>query len=294
MDGVLVLDKPEGWTSHDAVSKVRHLAKLKKVGHLGTLDPMATGVLPLVVGKATRLAQFYTRADKCYEGTIRFGWATTTYDREGETATPTVEPEVTAESLESLFAGFRGTFLQTPPPVSAKKVGGTAAYHLARRNLPVELAPVEVTVHSLELTGWTKADARIRVHCSAGTYLRSIAHEVGRLSGYGAHLQSLRRTRCGAFGLSQARTIAEVEELAAAGRLEEAIIPAVQLLPEFPCQEVDALTAGQIRQGRDFRISPFGAQAGARYVKAIGRSGELLAIGEARLPLVYHPILVLA
>ena len=293
MDGVLVLDKPEGWTSHDAVNKIRRLAKLKKVGHLGTLDPMATGVLPLVVGRATRLAQFYTKADKCYEGIIRFGWATTTYDREGERTTPIVEPSLTEELLESLLAGFRGTFLQTPPPVSAKKVGGTAAYHLARKNVPVELTPVEVSVYSLELTNQAGSDAWVRVHCSAGTYLRAIAHDAGRLSGFGAHLQALRRTRSGSFDLAHAKTLQQVEELAAAGRLEEAVIPAAQLLPEFPSEEVDALTAGQIRQGRDFRVSPFSGQGGARYVKAISRSGELLAIGEARLPLVYHPILVL-
>lgn len=290
---MLILDKPEGWTSHDAVNKVRRLAKLKKVGHLGTLDPMATGVLPLVVGRATRLAQFYTKSDKSYEGNIRFGWSTDTYDRQGSTLSAVVEPTLAIELLESLLARFRGTILQTPPPVSAKKVAGVPAYRLARKNIAVELKPVEVTVHSLELLDVVGSEARVRVRCSAGTYLRAIAHDLGQLSGFGAHLSALRRIRSGAFDVSQARTIPEVEALVADGRLEEALIPAAQLLPEFPSEEVDAITAGQIRQGRDFRISPFGSKGGAQYVKAISGNGDLVAIGEARLPLVYHPILVL-
>jgi tRNA pseudouridine55 synthase len=293
MNGVVVVDKPEGWTSHDAVNKVRRLAGTRKVGHLGTLDPMATGVLPLVVGGATRLAQFYTRSDKIYDAIVRFGYATDTYDRDGAPVSPQTEPAITRERLEPLLDKFRGTFLQTPPPISAKKIGGTPAYRLARRNVAVELAPVEVTVHSIELVECHGADARMIVHCSAGTYMRAIAHELGQLLGCGAFLQSLKRTRSGDFKIEQARTIERLEELAREDRFIEAIIPAAELLPEFPSEYVDPLTAGFIRQGRDFRVSPFNVRPGSRYVKAIGQDGQLIAIGEARLPNLYHPVLVI-
>jgi tRNA pseudouridine55 synthase len=293
MDGVLVLDKPAGWTSHDAVNKVRRIAKLKKVGHLGTLDPMATGVLPLVVGKATRLAQFYTKAEKIYQGEVRFGWSTDTYDREGEATSPVAEFTPDRQLLESYLNQFRGTFLQTPPPVSAKKVGGRPAYEFARKQIAVELAPVEVTVHALDLLSLEGSCATLHIHCSAGTYVRGIAHDLGQLFGCGAHLIALRRWQSGPFTLGQAHEMAELERLAAEGNLQQAVIGGSELLPEFPAQEVDDLTAGQIRHGRDFRTSPFTASSEARFVKAIGYNGELIAIGEARLPFLYHPILVL-
>jgi tRNA pseudouridine55 synthase len=293
MDGALILDKPEGWTSHDAVNKVRRLGKYKKVGHLGTLDPMATGVLPLVVEKATRLAQFYLKADKIYEGTLRFGWSTDTYDRTGQRTSEVVEPGLTEELLESYLAEFRGPLWQAPPPISAKKVAGTPAYKLARKNLPVNLKPVEVTIHALELLELDGPFARIRVHCSAGTYLRSLAHDLGQMAGSGAHLHQLRRLRSGAFDISSAVTIQQVEELILADRLQEALIPSSHLLPEFPCREVDSVTVMQIRQGRDFRISPFASQTESKYVKAVDDAGHLVAIGEAVLPSVYHPVLVL-
>lgn len=293
MDGIVIVDKPEGWTSHDVVNKLRRLSKLKKVGHLGTLDPMATGVLPVVVGRATRLSQFYVKSDKAYEGVIRFGYSTNTYDREGSPTSVAVEPEITEAGVKEWMAPFGGTISQTPPPVSAKKVGGVPAYRLARNKVEVELAPVDVTIHAFELLRMEGADIYVRVECSSGTYLRAIAHEMGKISGYGAHLRALRRTRAGSFDLSKARTIAELEQLAAEERLAEAVIPSATLLPEFPAEEVDMPTAGQIRQGRDFRVSPFRAPTGARYVKAVTSNGELVAIGEARLPNVYHPILVL-
>lgn len=293
MDGVIVVDKSQGWTSHDVVGKMRRIAGTRRIGHLGTLDPMATGVLPLVINRATRLAQFFFKSDKVYEGTIRFGQATDSYDAEGE---PTSEPRpflATPESVEPLLAQFRGTFLQTPPPVSAKKIGGTPAYKLARKKIAVELAPVEVTVFELTLLGCSGADAQVRVHCSSGTYLRAIAHELGQAAGVGAHLSSLRRLRAGDFSIDQARTLDQLQELSSAGRLDEAILPGAALLPEFPNHVVDRLTETQIRQGRDFRTSPFRTPPNARYVKAITEDGALLAVGEARLPNVYHPMLVL-
>jgi len=290
---VIVVDKPRDWTSHDVVNKVRRLAGTRKVGHLGTLDPSATGVLPLVVGRATRLAQFYVRNDKIYEGVIHFGYATSTYDAEGEATSPEVAVSLERDALERVLDRFRGALSQVPPPVSAKKIAGRPAYELARKNIPVELAPVDIEVYSLEVLGIENCEAAVRVHCSAGTYLRSIAHEAGQALGCGAFLKTLRRTASGDFKIEMARTLEMLAELAGAGRLEEALIPAAQLLPEFPLEMVDAITAGQIRNGRDFRVSPFQIKKGSRFVKAVTAHGELIAIGEARLPNLYHPVLVL-
>jgi len=293
VDGVIVVDKPPQWTSHDVVSKMRRLAGTRKIGHLGTLDPCATGVLPLVIGRATRLAQFYTRNDKVYEGVIHFGYATDSYDADGEPMSPEVAFSLDRAALASVLDRFRGEFSQAPPPVSAKKIGGRPAYELARKHQPVELKPVEVRVYSLEILSVEGCEAGVRVHCSAGTYLRSMAHEAGQALGCGAFLKTLRRTASGDFKSEMARTLEELAELAAAGRLREVLIPAGQLLPEFPAEMVDTVTAGQIRNGRDFRVSPFQARKSARYVKAVTAQGELVAIGEARLPHLYHPVLVL-
>jgi tRNA pseudouridine55 synthase len=293
VDGVIVVDKPGGWTSHDVVNKMRRLAGTRKVGHLGTLDPAATGVLPLVIGRATRLAQFYTRNDKVYEGVVHFGWSTHSYDGDGERTSEERAVTLTAETVEAAFAPFRGAFEQVPPPVSAKKIGGRPAYELARKSQPVELKAVRVEVYALDVLGIEGAEATMRVHCSAGTYLRSIAHEAGVAMGCGAFLRSLRRTASGDFKIESARTLEQLAELAAEDRLREALIPAAEMLPDFPSETVDQITEGQIRNGRDFRTSPFQVRQGSRYVKAITAEGALVAIGEARLPHVYHPVLVL-
>ncbi len=293
MDGIIVVDKPEEWTSHDVVNRMRRLANMKKVGHLGTLDPLATGVLPLVLGRATRLSQFLMKGGKEYEGIVRFGFATTTYDRAGEPLAPAVEFGLDRARVEELLDRFRGTFLQTPPPVSAKKVDGKPAYKLARKNIAVELQPVEITVSALEMKAWNPPEITLLVRCSAGTYLRGIAHDLGEAAGCGAHLLALRRRESSGFTLAQSRTLEELGELSAAGRLEEALLPAAELIPEFPTEYVDAVTAGFIRQGRDFRVSAFRPHNAARYVKAVTQDGQLVAIGEARLPNLYHPILVL-
>ena len=293
MDGAVVVDKPSGWTSHDVVNKVRRFAGTKKVGHLGTLDPAATGVLPLVIGRATRLAQFYTRNDKVYEGVIHFGYSTDSYDADGQPTSPPQDIVLDREQLEAALQKFRGPFAQVPPQVSAKKIAGRPAYEMARKQQPVELKAVDVEVYSLDVLRMEGCEAEVRVHCSAGTYLRSIAHEAGRVLGCGAFLKSLRRMASGGFKIEAARTLEQLAALAEAGRFEEAVIPAAQLLPEFPSEMVNALTAGQIRNGRDFRISPFHPQAGGRYVKAVTAEGQLVAIGEARLPHLYHPVLVL-
>jgi tRNA pseudouridine55 synthase len=292
MNGVIVVDKPRGWTSHDVVGKMRRIAGTKKIGHLGTLDPLATGVLPLLLNRATRLAQFFVKNDKVYEGVIRFGFATGTYDADGEPLGPDTEPPLSAGDVERSLEPFRGTFHQTPPPVSAKKIGGKKAYELARKQIAVDLPPVTVTVQELALVDVEGRDAQIRVSCSAGTYIRAIAHEAGQRLGCGAHLAELRRTASGPFAIGQARTLEELEALAQSDRLHEALVPAAELLPEIPTEVVDRITEAQIRQGRTFRVSPFRSRGAARLVKVLSRDGELVAIGEIRLPNVYHPIVV--
>ena len=289
----MVVDKPDGWTSHDVVNKLRRIARTKKIGHLGTLDPIATGVLPLVIGRATRLARFYTRSDKVYDAVIRFGYATDTYDRAGTPTSPVTEPAIDREELERQLARFRGDILQTPPPVSAKKVDGVRAYELARKQVAVELPPALVHIYELSLLDVRGAEAHVRAHCSGGTYLRSIAHELGQAMGCGAHVRDLRRTRSGDFDATQARTIEELERMAAEERLAEALIPAAGMLPEFPSVFIEPESIAHIRQGRNFPVSPFRVQAGTKYVKAVSRDGELIAIGEAVLPNLYHPLVVM-
>jgi tRNA pseudouridine55 synthase len=293
LDGVIIVDKPEGWTSHDVVGKLRRIAKTKKVGHMGTLDPIATGVLPLVIGRATRLAQFYTRSDKIYEGLVRFGWSTDTYDRAGKPTSPQVEVALDPEELERHLERFRGEILQTPPAVSAKKVEGRRAYELARQAVAVVLEPVRIHVYELIVLEFRGAEVRLRAHCSGGTYMRSIAHDLGQAIGCGAHLQELRRVASGEFEIEQARTVAQLESLAADERLLDALIPAASMLPAFPSVYVDDVTATHIRHGRNFPASPFRLQPASRHVKAVTRSGDLVAVGEAVLPNLYHPIVVL-
>jgi len=272
---------------------MRRVAKTKKIGHLGTLDPIATGVLPLVIGRATRLAQFYTKSDKIYEGVVRFGWATTTYDRAGTPTTPQSEYTIDPAVLEAAMEPFRGPILQTPPPVSAKKVDGKRAYELARASIAVELEPVQVQIYELVVLDVAGAEARMRVHCSGGTYMRSIAHDLGQALGCGAHLTELRRIASGEFELPQARTIAQLESLAADERLLDALVPAGQMLPAVPSVLVDEVVTAQIRNGRNFAASAFRSEPASRLVKAVTRQGELIAIGEAVLPNLYHPIVVL-
>jgi tRNA pseudouridine55 synthase len=272
---------------------MRRLAGTRKVGHLGTLDPSATGVLPLVIGRATRLAQFYNRNEKIYEGIIHFGHSTDSYDADGEPTSPDVAVEFDRAMIDGALDRSRGEFAQMPPAVSAKKIGGTPAYELARKQQPVDLKAVTVNVYELEVLKIEGCEATVRVHCSAGTYLRSIAHDAGQVLGCGAYLKNLRRIASGDFKIENARTLEQLAVLSEEGRMAEALVPAAELLPDFPSEMVDAITAGQIRNGRDFRVSPFHSPAGTRFVKALNSEGDLIAIGEAKLPHLYHPVLVL-
>jgi len=293
LDGVIVIDKPAGWTSHDVVGKVRRIARTKRVGHLGTLDPIATGVLPLVIERATRLAQFYVKSDKIYEGRVQFGWSTSSYDRAGEPTSEKVDVQLSAGQLETAMEALRGEIDQRPPAVSAKKVDGRRSYELARKNIAVELPLVRVHIYELSLLEFNGSEARLRVHCSGGTYMRSIAHDLGKALGCGAHLTELRRLASGEFEIEQARTIPQLEALAAEDRLVDAFVPTDKLLPAFPSVFVDEVTAAHVRHGRNFPASPFRMGGPSKYVKAVERAGGLVAIGEAVLPNLYHPVVVL-
>src|SRR5437867_4926706 len=204
MNGVLVIDKPSGWTSHDVVAKIRNVTKIKKVGHAGTLDPFATGVLPLTLGRATRLTNYFLSTDKVYHGVIRFGFATTTYDLEGGPMSEDTHPTLDVTRLEEIFAGYLGTVRQTLPPYSAKKVRGKPMYAYARQGIEMASATKEVTIKSLQLIRVQGCEVEFELCCAAGTYARSLAHDIGQEYGCGAHLVQLRRTRSGEFPIESA------------------------------------------------------------------------------------------
>jgi tRNA pseudouridine55 synthase len=292
MNGVVLIDKPAAWTSHDVVNRWRKLASTKRTGHLGTLDPMATGLLVLVTGKATRLAQFYVKVEKVYLAEITTGIVSDTYDADGNVVV--VTPDLPADAvIAEALSQFTGRFWQVPPPVSAKKIGGVPAYKFARKQIPIELKPVEVEVKRLEVRSVSQGKISALIHCSSGTYIRSIAHDLGQRLGCGALLSGLRRVQVGEFTLDRARTMQELNELAALGRLAEAVIPAAELLGDMPAEHFDMAVEARIRAGNDFRTSPFVVPPGAPLVKALSRSGELIAIGELKIPNLYHPGTVL-
>ena len=293
MDGAIVLDKPAGMTSFAAVRKIRWLAGGAKVGHLGTLDPAATGVLPIVVGRATRLARFYLDHRREYVARIRFGWATSTYDAEGMQVGEAKPVELDESALEAALEAFRGCVSQVPPPVSAKKVDGVRAYKLARNDEPVALEPAVIQIHALELLDVHGPFATVRCLCSAGTYIRSLAHDLGAALGCGAHVCRLNRTKVGEFELDDAHSLQRLEEFHAEDRLEEAVRPPAALVPSLPVERVDAATAARIRHGQDFSVSAFGECAAAQLVKAVDPQGHLLCVAEAVAPGWFHPLVVL-
>src|SRR4051794_37222516 len=219
VNGVLIIDKSPGLTSHDVVHRARRILGERSIGHLGTLDPMATGVLPLVIGSFTRLAQFYLESEKTYEGVIRFGFSTDTYDAEGEPTSAPVTVTLSREPLEMIADKFRRVISQTPPPFSAKKIKGVPAYKLARQQKVVRLEPVQVDVKELEILALDADRAQFRARVGSGTYMRSIAHDMGQVLGCGAHLESLRRTSVAEFTLAEAHTLEEVA--ATAGKARE-------------------------------------------------------------------------
>lgn len=307
MNGALIVDKPAGPTSHDVVARVRRALAIRRIGHTGTLDPLATGVLPLLIGRATRLAQFLARDDKAYLAGIRLGRATPTYDAEDRLRAagpgdpgrvePASIPPITEPELREALLAFHGTFEQRPPPFSAKKVGGTAAYVLARRMEPVEVRPVLVTVRELTLTSYADGLATVHVVCSSGFYVRSLAHDVGQRLGCGAHLESLRRLRAGAFTLEQAVPLSVIEE---GEQVRPGLIDMSALLPDLPRVVVNDRGARRVAHGNALAVvdlhpdtgSPPG-HAGGRHVCVLDTDGALLAVGESLASGLLQPVVVL-
>lgn len=301
--GVLIVDKPAGPTSHDVVAVARRALGSRKVGHLGTLDPLATGVLPLVVGRATRLAPLFAGASKQYEAVVRLGLATDTCDVGGaviggsEAGGGAPSPPPSPEAVTAAAAGFAGSFEQRPPAVSAKKIAGVRAYDLARRARPVELPPVRVTVDTLDVLSIDGLRVRLRIACSSGFYVRALARDLGEALGCGGCLEALRRERHGRFTLDDAAPLDRVvdEGAAAAARL----VPPEDLLPELPGVVVTPRGARRAAHGNPLgpadlvTVGSVSAEAGRRRVRVLDGGGRLLAIAEPLAGGVLHPRIVL-
>lgn len=290
MNGILIIDKPAGMTSHDVVNRARRFLGQKSIGHLGTLDPMATGVLPLVAGNLTRLAQFYCGKDKAYEGEIRFGFATDTYDAEGEAITPAQEAALSLDKLRQIAARFRGSIEQMPPPFSAKKINGVPAHKLARKKTEVTLKPVQVEIRLLEIDAVNCDCASFRAEVSSGTYLRSIAHDMGKDLGCGAHLAALRRTRVGDFTLNDAHTLEELQYAALRGEADDLFIHCRKLLPEFPSVTASDEIASRIRNGMAVNLPEFSR---SRQIKVFLGQNDLIAIATRVAGTLFHASIVL-
>jgi tRNA pseudouridine55 synthase len=279
MDGVLIIDKPQGLTSHDVVAVARRCLKEKRIGHTGTLDPLATGVLPLACGKATRLVRFLTASDKQYDATIRFGVTTDSYDVTGRELTRTIR-QPTRQQLEGAVAELTGEYDQTPPAVSAKKVGGRRAYDFARHDEPVALAPVRVRVSDARITAFSGDRASISLTCSAGFYVRSFAQTLGELVGTGAALEELRRTRSGDFSLETAVTLdALQDEDADAGR--DWLLPMNRLLTTMPAAHLTDEGRLRVAVGRQLeRLHTSSGVPSGPWIRLIDREGDLVAIAQ--------------
>ena len=309
-DGALVIDKPQGKTSHDVVDAVRHLAGFRQIGHLGTLDPLATGVLVLLLGRATRLVQFYAGRRKRYTAGFRFGFATDTYDSDGQPQGPDSAPALDRVLLEKFAAERIGRFAQTPPAFSAKKIHGRPAYELARKQQEVALKPVEVELFEYKLLEVQGSIARFAIECSSGTYIRSLAHEMGQKLGCGAHLAEITRTAVGEFSLEQAMKLEELAEGARAGRFAEYLIRLENLLPNFPRVNVLPIVERRVRHGTKFNITVSQIQPGRvepppgatsqldggeprpPRLRVFGQQNNLIAIAEALVPRTYQPVVV--
>jgi tRNA pseudouridine55 synthase len=283
--GLLIVDKPVGPTSHQVVDIVRKGTGIRKVGHAGTLDPRASGVLVLCLGAATRLSEYLSARDKTYEAIIRFGVSTRTYDADGEVVTASGEAPSLATIRQALPA-FTGVIEQAPPPFSAVKLGGRKAYELARRGETPVLAPRRVEIRRLEIAGYQPPDLSVEVECSSGTYIRTLAHDLGQVLGTGAHLLALRRTRSGSFRLADAIPITALQDAlrpapAEGNGTEPAwcrfVRPASEALPELPAVQVDSPSMDRLRNGHSLEA----AQPCTGMAKALNSAGELVAILEA-------------
>jgi tRNA pseudouridine55 synthase len=281
LSGVLVMNKPAGCTSFDVVRRVRAMIGVSRVGHTGTLDPLATGVLALCLGQATKVAGFLTEGSKSYEAVIRLGVETDSYDAAGKVTAEASVPPLTAPRLEAAFAKFRGESLQTPPMFSAVKIGGKRLYELARAGKEIARPARPVTVHELTLRDFTAAELRILVKCSKGFFVRALAHDIGKELGCGAHLLSLTRTASGPFTLAQSMTLDQLASLCNAGadqalaELQKHVIPVDQALIDLPAVHVSEADAARVMRGIPIELPPL-----PNRVRIVGPQGRLLAIAE--------------
>ena len=295
--GLIAVDKEKGASSHDVVARIRCLFHTRKAGHFGTLDPNATGLLLVAMGQATRFFDFYVKQDKLYAGLIRFGYATSTYDSEGEPLGPRRPVDLRQIDLESLLSGFRGKQLQTPPAFSAKKFKGKPLYTYARRQQPVAIAPVEVVIHELGGRALDGETLEFRALTSSGTYIRSLAHDLGLKAGCGAFLLELRREKIGSFSLEQAVTLEQVEAMAASGNALQAVTPIEMLLDQYPKMIVNQAGRRCVCNGMALKASDvlkiFPA-ASTDFFRIFDDEGKLLAIAEKEPhAMSFKPYLVL-
>jgi len=311
LDGILVIDKPSGKTSHDVVETVRRLIGFRQIGHFGTLDPLATGVLVLALGRATRLARFYAGRRKRYTCAVRFGFATDTYDADGEPLGEDSAPALDAEKLQALAAQFVGKIRQRPPAFSAKKIHGRPAHELARKHKPVNLEPVEVEVFEFRLIGIEGSVARFVVECGSGTYIRSLAHDMGQLHGAGAHLAEISRTAVGEFTTDHAVSLEDLAADAKAGKIASRVIRLESLLPDLPRATVLPIIEKRVRHGAKFNLPLALIQPGQTTaaqgapsqldsgdwkpsrLRVFNQQGQLIAIAEPVVPRTYQPLVVL-
>lgn len=284
VDGGLLIDKPKGLTSHDVVARVRRLLHVRRAGHTGTLDPLATGLLVLLLGRATRLAQFLMSCEKQYLAGVQLGVATDTYDATGRPtfATPHSFADLPVSQIESALTPFRGKIEQIPPMYSAKKRGGVSLHRLARRGVEVERSPVRVTIHELELLGVERGDPgqriSLRVRCSSGTYIRSLVHDLGRRLGCGAHLASLRRTAAGEFSLASAHTLDELEA-PPPHDLGAVIIPPARLLAHLPSVQIEGEQLQRVTHGAAIPAAALALNDGEP-CRILDSVGELVAVAD--------------
>jgi len=277
VSGVLVVDKPIGLTSHDVVQIIRRGTGIRRAGHTGTLDPRASGVLVVLIGPAVRLSEFVSASDKRYQATIHLGSSTDTYDADGTFTSPSVSIDsITEENFTEILQKFIGTIEQVPPPYSAVKVKGRKAYEMAREGEEVDLEPRMIDVYSLEVLEWAPPEVVIDVYCSSGTYVRSLAHDLGRELGCGAHLVGLRRTKSGRFTLRDAVPLRRLQEAFTAGDWYRYLIPAAEALADWPMVELDADQVELVRHGHRVPALP-GSKGWAR---GVSQQGDLVALLE--------------
>jgi tRNA pseudouridine55 synthase len=297
LDGVVILDKPAGLVSMRAVEQVKRLARVKRAGHAGTLDPAATGVLPICLGRATRIASLLLGVDKEYVATVRLGLETDTCDLDGQVVRTASVPALTPDDLGPHLDALTGTVRQRPPAFSAVHIDGERAYERARRGEEVEAPEREVIVSELELLGWDPPDLRLRIRCGTGTYVRSLAADLGRRLGCGACLAALRRTRVGALGADRAVTLETLADLAREGRFGEVVIPPAQALAHIPSAVLGPSGLARIRHGQAVGqsdlVGPLPAAAPGAVVCLLDEAGELVALAETTATASLQPRRVL-